>query len=139
MCPIDILAKIVGMYRSDTFVNSTRHVDTKGKNSRYVSSRFSPKTAGACQFNRFSVMCFTLDFFGDATGCHIFQFCCILKGCVRYCMVQVYSNRGTKCNSLTQLLCYTVTLSPSITLLTLRDGKHKIQEVYRLTACLGIT
>jgi len=32
---------------------------------------------------------------------------------------------GTKCNSLTQQL-QTVTFSPYIALLTLRDGKHKI-------------
>jgi len=32
---------------------------------------------------------------------------------------------GTKCNSLTQ---QTVTFSPYIVLLTLRDGKHKIQK-----------
>jgi len=36
-------------------------------------------------------------------------------------------NIGTKCNILTQLLCQTDTFSAYIALLTLRDGKHKVQ------------
>jgi len=35
------------------------------------------------------------------------------------------SSLGTKCNNVTQ---QTVTFSPYIALLTLRDGKHKIQS-----------